>query len=168
MDSTATQGGEVTLLPDSVIQEINAEMEDIEGAYLVSLSDEGYKLNMQLKFDHLEALNEALLTESGDTSSVNVYCRFRRDKQSIWVDFVVDDPAKNQVENEEESELEMNTDGLYEMIKYRFEFRFAQKIKSISGTPAVVQEDGHSIVVEQSMQQIIAPDFKRQLEIRLK
>lgn len=169
MDSTSAQNGEMTLLPDSVIREINAEMEDIEGAYLVSLSDEGYKLNMKLAFDHLEALNEALQTESGDSSDVNVHCQFRKDKQSFWVDFVVEDPSKETgAENQENEEMEMNMDGLYEMITYRFEFRFAQKIQSVSGSLAVVQEDGHSIVVEQSLQQIISPDFERTMEIRLK
>lgn len=169
MDSTAGQNGEISLLPDSVIQEINAEMKDIDGAHLVSMSDEDYKLNMKMAFDHIEALNEALQTEPGDTSDVNVHCHFRKDKKSFWVDFVVDDPSKDAVaENQKNEGLEMNMDGLYEMITYRFEFRFAQKIKSVSGTLAVVQDDDHSIVLEQSLQQIVSPDFERSLEIRLK
>lgn len=169
MDSTAAQNGEMTLLPDSVIREINAEMEDIDGAHLVSLSDEGYKLNMKLAFDHLEALNEALQTESGDSSDVNVHCQFRKDKQSFWVDFVVEDPSKDTVaEDQQNEEMAMNMDGLYEMITYRFEFRFDQKIQSVSVPSAVVQEDGHSIVLEQSLKQIISPEFERTMEIRMK
>lgn len=166
MDTASAETEEMNLLPDSVIEELNKEMENIKGARLISLSDADYKLELKVEFDHIDALNEVLVSNADGSDDTNLYCQFKKKGKSIQIEFIVEEPAK--ADDSSEEELEMNTKGLYEMISYQFSFTFDSEVKSVSGTPATTLDDGKTVLVEQSLQQFLTPGFERVLEVKLK
>ncbi len=167
MDSVSGETEKMTLLPDSVFDEVSKDIEAIKGARLISLSDEDYRLELKVGFEHIEALNKVLISNAEGSEDTNLYCQFIRKGKSMRIEFVVEEPA-NKAKDTSEEEFEMNPEGLYEMISYKFTFIFESEIKSISGTPNVKLEDGKTVVVEQNLQQFMEPDFEQILQVELK
>lgn len=166
MDTVSGSTEEMTLLPDSVADEVHKEIEAIKGARLISLSDDNYKLELKVGFDHIDALNKVLISNAEDSDDVNLYCQFKRKGKSMQIEFIVEEPAK--ADDSSEEDMEMNTEGLYEMISYQFSFTFDSEVKSVSGTPATTLDDGKTVLVEQNLQQFLTPGFERVLEVKLK
>jgi len=161
---------EMKLLDDSVMVSLESELSHIDGVRLIEVSDEDHQLRVHFAFDHLKGLNAAMKSEQKE-DDYNVYCQFSSTgKKKLKIDFVVEKPAEKETETGEEAidEMEMNTDGFYEMVEYRFNFQFANAIKDFKGTPAELSEDGKTLVVSQNMKQIISDDFANVLEVELK
>lgn len=163
--------GAVTLLEDSAMENIRAEIEKLDGVRLNRISDKDYKLTVELGFDHLEGLNQAMVSEAGENDDHNIYCQFERKRNKLLIRFVVEEPQESQGEQHEEGmEVESSFDdqSFYELIQYKFSFSFASPVKSHNGTPAILSDDGQLLVVEQSMKQLISEDFVAELEVLLK
>lgn len=167
MDSASTESEEMILLPDSVFDEVNKEIEGIKGARLISLKDEDYKLELNVGFDDLGALNKVLISNAKGSDDTNLYCQFKKKGKSMRIEFVVEEPAKENNDSTE-GEFEMNPEGLYEMSSYKFSFTFESEVNSTTGTPALTLEDGKTVVVEQSLQKFLSPDFEQVLQVDLK
>lgn len=164
------ENGEVTLLEDSVIENITREMAELEGVRLNRISDENHVLTVELGFDHLDGLNKAMISESGDNENHNIFCQFEQKKNKLIIRFVVEEPETTPAENAEVDAMEegsFDDQSFYEMIQYRFTFEFATAVKSHKGTPANIGNDGKSLVVEQNLLQLIADDFVSELEVVL-
>lgn len=164
MDTLNGEAEHTTLLTDSLVDETQKEIESIKGARLVSLTDQDYKLQMVVAFDHLKALNKVLVANADGSDDTNLYCQFKQSGKSMRVEFVVEKPAQVPAEPGDE-EFEMNTDEFNELITYQFGFTFESDVKSTSGTAAITLEDGKTVVVEQNLQQFLSPEFDRVLQI---
>jgi hypothetical protein len=169
-DEGEESAGEMKLLDDSVMVSLESELGHIDGVRIIEISDEDHQLRVNFAFEHLKGLNAAMKSEQKE-DDYNVYCQFSSNgKKKLKIDFVVERPAEKEAETDEVApdEMEMNTDSFYEMVEYRFQFQFASVVKGFNGTPAELGEDGQTLVVTQSMKQIISDDFVNVLEVELK